>query len=355
MEQTLEEPSNPSRASEDWSSMSSLTRLNEAQLEVLEDLQHRGEALRMLLEEEHALAEDLQQAGALVEEEAKRIQGSVDIMLNNAAGALSMEDQAVLRVCLKAAAAHEDPDYEALIDNLTEDLQVVHTVPSNQVRPVVERWHGAIQKELSNLFDGGTLVEIDKDKAMLLERQGKLRLVPSKGVHTMKPPAEFGGKLKRKYRLVLCGNHAAPEESFGSLYAGGVSVESFRTVLALSAFFLLATWPAHLNRYAVVPPRILVEQGYASQNTFWLVLRPLYGLRESPAIWASYRSARLSSAKIPFQEKFLVLRASKVDSELWYIHLDNEETLLGCIITYVDDLFHVSEEAVICAVHAWVL
>ena len=63
----------------------------------------------------------------------------------------------------------------------------------------------------------------------------------------------------------------------------------------------------------------------------------------------------MSKAKIPFHEKFLVLRVSKVDSELWYIYLEDEEALVGCIITYVDDLFYVSEEAIICAVYAWIL
>ena len=203
----------------------SLVNLNEAQQQLLEDLQDRSGTLRVLLEEEQMLAEDLKHAGAFVQEEAKAFQQTIDGMLKNAAHNLSRNDQAMLKVCLKAAMTHEDQHYEALIEGLTEDLQVVHTVPLHQVRPVIERWHGAIQKELSNLFEGGTR---------------------------------------------------------------GASVESFRTVLALSAFrgwrgatsditgaFLLAAWPAHLSRYAVVPPKVLVEQGYTSQNTFCLGHAPV--------------------------------------------------------------------------------
>ncbi|CAE7744641.1 unnamed protein product [Symbiodinium pilosum] len=311
---------------------SPLLVLNEAQAQLLEDLQERSQALRLLLEEEYMLAEDLRQAGKLVEEETEKVQLSITHMLRQASERLSKQDRAVLRVCLKAASEASEPDYEKLLESLENDLQV---------KPVVSRWNAAIRKELDNLFQGGTLIEISRDEARRLERQGVLRLVPSKGVHTLKPPVGKNERYKRKYRLVLCGNFAAPEEQFGSLYAGGASAETFRTVLAIAAgrgwqgataditgAFLLAPWPEHLHRYAVVPPRLLVDNGYVAENAYWLVCRPLYGLRESPAIWASYRSTRFSQARIPYMDKYLVLRASKVDSELWFIFFEGEDVLL---------------------------
>ena len=347
---------------------SSLLALNEAHCQLLEDLQERSLSLRLLLEEERVLAEDLRQAGSLVEEEARRVQDCVSQMYTRAAQSLSHQDRTMLKVCLKAVSDHPEPDYERLLELLEGDLQVVHTVPLSQVKPVVKRWHAAITKELNNLVKGGTLEEITRDEARRLEREGVLRLVPSKGVYTLKPPGSEDQKYKRKFRLVLCGNFAAPEEQFGSLYAGGASAETFRTVLVIAAqrmwlgataditgAFLLANWPDHLHSYAVVPPRILTDNGYISQDALWLVRRPLYGLRESPAIWAAHRSARLSQARIPYQDKHLVLRVSKVDPELWYILFENEAGLLGCIITYVDDLFYVSEREIIVAVHEWVL
>ena len=347
---------------------SSLVALNEVQQQILEDLQERSQSLRLLLEEEQVLAEDLRQAGKLVEEETERVQLSVTQMLSQASQRLSAQDKAMLKVCLKAASEAYEPDYEQLLESLEGDLQVVHTVPLSQVKPVVSRWHTAIRKELDNLFDGGTLVEIKREEARRLERQGLLRLVPSKGVHTLKPPGSDNKRYKRKYRLVLCGNFAAPEEQFGSLYAGGASAETFRTVLAATArrgwqgataditgAFLLAPWPEHLHRYAVVPPRILIDNNYVSEDAYWLVLRPLYGLRESPAIWSAHRSARLSQARIPYNDTYLVLKVSKVDPELWFIFLEGADGMVGCIITYVDDLFYVAEVGVVRAVHAWVL
>ena len=347
---------------------SSLVSLNEAHCQLVDDLHERGQSLRLLLEEERLLAEDLRQAGNLVEEEAVRVQDCIHQMCKRASQRLSACDQAVLKVCLKAAAESNEPDYEKLLELLEGDLQVVHTVPLSQVKPVVDRWHTATRKELDNLMKGGTLEEISREEARRLENQGVLRLVPSKSVFTLKPPGGGDGKYKRKYRLVLCGNFAAPEEMFGSLYAGGASAETLRTILALAALrqwlgataditgaFLLAPWLEHLHSYAVVPPRLLMDNDYVSKDVYWLVRRPLYGLRESPAIWAAYRSSRLSQARIPYKNKHLVLKVSKVDPELWLIFFDDEESLLGCIITYVDDLFYVSEREIIMRVHAWVL
>ncbi|CAE7462041.1 RE1, partial [Symbiodinium pilosum] len=347
---------------------SSLISLNEAHGQLLEDLQDRSQSLRLLLEEERLLAEDLRQAGTLVEEEAERVQDCITQMCERAAQRLSTCDRAVLKVCLKAAAEPNEPDYERLLELLEGDLQVVHTVPLQQVRPVVNRWHAAISKELNNLIKGGTLEEISREEARRLERQGVLRLVPSKGVYTLKPPGEGDTKYKRKYRLVLCGNFAAPEEQFGSLYAGGASAETFRTVLVVAAqrkwqgataditgAFLLAPWPEHLHRYAVVPPRLLIENNYIAEEAFWLVRGPLYGLRESPAVWAAYRSKRFSQARISYKNRHLVLRVSKADPELWLIAFEDEEDLVGCIITYVDDLFYLSESEIVVTVHAWVV
>ena len=213
---------------------SSLTLLNETHCQILEDLQERSKSLRLLLEEEQILAEDLRQARNLVEDEANKVQDCISQMYQRATERLSECDKAVLKVCLKAASESTEPDYEQLLEELEGDLQVVHTVPLSQVRPVVHRWHAAVRKELDNLVKGGTFEEISRAEARSLERQGLLRLVPSKSVFTLKPPGSGDQGYKRKYRLVLRGNFVAPEEQFGSLYAGGASAETFRTVLAIA-------------------------------------------------------------------------------------------------------------------------
>ena len=70
---------------------------------------------------------------------------------------------------------------------------------------------------------------------------------------------------------------------------------------------------------------------------------------------SAYRSARLSQARIPSKDKYLVLKMSKLDPELWLIFFEDAEGLVGCVVTYGDDLFYVAEASVVKAVHAWIL
>ena len=316
------------RSYKDYGLEGSLSQINEAHQQLLEDLQERAAALRILLEEEQALAEDLRETRLDIEDETYKATSAINEMIQHAEKEIKELDQVMVATCLKAATVREDPDYEALIDEMEGDLQVVYTVPQVQVRRAVGKWHKAIKKELDNLFNTGTLRRITMKQALELQRQGKLRLVPSKGVYTLKPPDTPGERLRRKYRLVLCGNHAAKEEGFGS-YAGGASIETFRGALAYAAMrkwrgaasditgaFLLSEWPSNLSQYAVQPPRFLIDNNYAEEDECWLVAKPLYGLRESPSIWASYRTARLSGAKIPYKGSFVILQPSAVDKEI---------------------------------------
>ena len=248
------------------------------QAQLLEDLQERGERLCFLLEEEASLVEDIARAGDEVRAGAERVDQVVAGLVEKIAELSRKGDDQQLGACLKAAAVGEEPLYESLLEALNgEDLKVVHNVPMNQVRQSLEKWKGSFAKELGTLFDGGTLRRMSMSEAKRLEREGLLRLV--KGVATLKPPTTKGDGFRRKFRLVLCGNFAEAEPSYGSLCAGGASVESFRTALTLAAAlrwfgastditaaFLLAEWPANLSRYAVVPPKFLVEAGFADPS-----------------------------------------------------------------------------------------
>ncbi|CAE7198854.1 RE1 [Symbiodinium sp. CCMP2592] len=307
-------------------------------------------------------------------EAARQAHGEIMQVLDNLAVKIEKETQRRDESYHLRAISPEpmDQDYEKLLEDLQEDLQVTHTVPLCQVKPVAEKWRAAIQKEISNLFNTGTLKRIKMSQARRMEAEWRLRLVPSKGVHTIKPPAEKGQGFKRKYRLVLWGNFVDPSESQGSLYAGGVGAESLRTLLAATtslgwlgattdivSAFIQAEWPEGLPMYAVVPPRLLQELEYAEDGEAWLVCRPLYGLRESPSIWANYRNERLRTLKIPYGDGFITLQQSKTDSELWYAvdqggDLQAHGSLLALIITYVDDLFYMGPEGIVKMLHKWV-
>ena len=63
----------------------------------------------------------------------------------------------------------------------------------------------------------------------------------------------------------------------------------------------------------------------------------------------------VAQARIPYKEKYRVLKMSKVDPKLWLIFFEDDEGWVGCVITHADDLFYVAEGSVVKAVHAWIL
>ena len=213
----------------------SLLRASEYQQQLLDDMLDRSSLLQDLLEEEEERMEDFRQVHQGSLESAKQVHGEVTSMVKAFAERTKYEHRAREECLLRAATVEDHQDYEQLLDSLQDDLQVTHTVPLQQVKPVADRWSKAIQKEILNLFNTGTLKKIKLTDAKKMEAQGLLRLVPSKGVFTLKPPAEKGGGFKRKYRLVLCGNFVDPADAQGSLYAGGVGAETLRSILTTTS------------------------------------------------------------------------------------------------------------------------
>ena len=347
-----------------------LLMLTDSQNQLLEDLQERSERLRMMIEEEEILAEECRRAGEQVQDEVDNVRAYLEDMMDEVTHLKTTATRASSDTCLRAATVQEEPDYEKMLQELEGDLEVVHTVPLQQVRASLELWKEALEKEVSQLL-GGTLRSIPLAKARELERQGLVKLVPSKGVFTLKPPQVKGRKVRRKFRLVLCGNQVDRDDEAFNLYASGVSADTVRLALSYAAHrrwfggtsdvtgaFLLAHWPDHLARYAIYPPRVLIDAGLARADEAWEVLRPLYGLRESPAIWAKCRTDRLREAKIAYKGRVIVLKQSIADPEIWLAYdedeLQSQGSLLALIITYVDDLFYLSDKPIIEALHAWV-
>ena len=66
-------------------------------------------------------------------------------------------------------------------------------------------------------------------------KRGKLKIVSSKAVCTLKPPTTRGERARRRVRLVLCGNVASRDVPAYSLYAGGVSAETVQLAPAIAA------------------------------------------------------------------------------------------------------------------------
>ncbi|CAE7633900.1 GIP [Symbiodinium sp. CCMP2456] len=348
-----------------------LLTLTESQNQLLEDLQERSERLRMMIEEEEILAEECRRAGQQVDDEVDHVRAYLEDMMDEVTHLKAAGGKDASEACLRAAMVQEEPDYERLLQELDGDLEVVHTVPLQQVRAALDQWVEALEKEVKQLLDG-TLRPMPIARAKQMEAQGLLKLAQSKGVFTLKPPQVKGKKVRRKFRLVLCGNQVDRDDETFNLYASGVSADTVRLALAYASHrrwyggtsdvtgaFLLALWPDHLARYAIFPPRILIKAGLARADEVWEVMRPLYGLRESPAIWAKCRTNRSKEARISYQGRTIVLKQSTADPEIWLAFdeddvLRSQGSLLALIITYVDDLFYLSDKPIIEAIHAWV-
>ena len=365
-----EDPGRPDRASEP------LEHVRQDFDLVLQDLEDRAARLRDLLEEEEILSEEYRRVGEEARAHLSDARDQVAQYLEDVHSRFSHVESLRAMTFLKAVRASgssmsgsssssQDEDYESLLDALEEDLQVVYTVPLPQVRAVLTRWVTAMRKEIENLVATGTVREVPVSELRSLEKQGKVVVAPAKCVFTLKPPARHGDKYKRKCRLVICGNFLADEG--GNLYASGVNTDSLRLALVLAASkrwwaaisditgaFLLAPWPDHLPRYGLYPPRV-VREAQLVGDVGWILERPLYGLRESPSVWASHRDARLRSARIAVGEMLLVLRQTLAESELWMVLDDVSGILVGLLVTYVDDILYLSEVHIVNALHAFVL
>ncbi|CAE7281567.1 GIP [Symbiodinium sp. CCMP2592] len=337
------------------------------------DMEDRAARLRDLLEEEEILAEEYRRMGEETREHVSDARDQVCEFLDYVHKELMGLERLRSMMCLKAARVtpvNDDPgeiDYEALLDSLEEDLKIVHTVPAVQVKQYLSRWTEAIKKEVEALFSSGTLRKVSLDQAKEMESQGLVTFAPAKCIFTLKPPQVQGKRVRRKCRLVICGNFVKDNVDFGDLYAAGSSTDSLRLTLIVSALmnwfgaisditgaFLLATWPEHLPKYGIYPPRLVRESGVAGHEA-WIVERPLYGLRESPRIWCDYRNKRLLTARIPVDNVMLVLRPTVSEPELWTIIDEVTGVLYGLIVLYVDDIAYFSTKVIVKAVHEFVV
>eukprot|EP00439_Symbiodinium_sp_Y106_P024765 s614_g3.t1 len=311
----------------------SLLRASEYQQQLLDDMLDRSSLLQDLLEEEEERMEDFRQVHQGSLESAKQVHGEVTSMVKAFAERTKYEHRAREECLLRAATVEDHQDYEQLLDSLQDDLQVTHTVPLQQVKPVADRWSKAIQKEILNLFNTGTLKKIKLTDAKKMEAQGLLRFPLCWWSGSRNVAKHFDYDLFE----ILEGGH----------YRHHISI------------YIQAEWPESMPMYAVVPPRLLQELNYSEEGEAWLVCRPLYGLRESPAIWSAHRNKRLRSLKIKNGNGYIVLQQSRSDPELWFaINQDGEEqargTLVALIVTYVDDLFYFGPEGIVAELHTWV-
>ena len=209
-----------------------------------------------------------------------------------------------------------------------------------------------------------TLREVPLQEAKDKAARGELVLVPSKTVHTVKPPSEPTTNYKRKTRLVICGNFIGGDVE---VYTAAANAESVRCALALashrqwdaavcdinSAFTLTPMTESDVT-YAITVPRVITDSGYVGTDKAYILERVLYGLREAPRLWGGFRDRRISQAVLYYKGEKCRFVPMHTDPAVWRLCAErDQEGTLALMVIYVDDVMFLGNEEVLQLMYDW--
>ncbi|CAE7038253.1 RE1 [Symbiodinium sp. CCMP2592] len=277
-------------------------------------------------------------------------------------------DQGPPKKLLKKAEVQYTPDIEDILKNLKEKklpLQVTHTASLQDVKNNLDEWKPSAMKEFENLTKGKNALEVTKRHLL----PPGCRLVPCKGVYTVKPDKGDMG-FRRKTRFVACGNHVPEGETTFDLFAAGLDATSLRTMLAFTSgrsswrwgvtdirqAFVLAKWLG--GPVVLQPPAIAYQMGLAEEGDVWLVRQAIYGLRESPAMWSQFRDSQLRLARwtVEIDGNPVVMKLEQLitDNQVWRIvREDGLGDPQGYLLVYIDDMLVNAEEKTMWGFFNW--
>ncbi|OLP97425.1 Retrovirus-related Pol polyprotein from transposon TNT 1-94 [Symbiodinium microadriaticum] len=240
---------------------------------------------------------------------------------------------------------------EDVLSQLSNPLDVTHTVRPEEVFKNMDAWKPAILKEVK-----GVEVAIERLTPGTEARRKwlgnpRVQKLPMKFVFTVKPndKAVFADRstwYKRKARLVICGNMAtdeghqvytetAPAEAVRATLAMASKYKWYVAILDVVAAFLRTPLGRSPTDPVVVaqPPRLLEAMGISVKMELWGLVRALYGLREAPMLWGSYRDDTLRGLH---HSSGLVWSQGKAITSWWTVKDCNGVTT-AIVVVYVDD------------------
>ena len=248
-----------------------------------------------------------------------------------------------------------------------EDVLRTRIVSVAELLSEREKWKEPIENEMSQLFEEKkALVKLtDEEFRRLQEKHGhELVVIPMKPVITKKPGP------RRRFRMVACVNHVE-KAAHEDIYASGADALAVRyalkraseerwkgVILDIKVAFLNAPLADEEEEMAMVilrPPALLVKLGYAKPGEHYKADKAIYGLRQSPKKWSSYRDRKLLTM---VTKDGFIFRPSVAEPNLWKILKTSKEEglaeieeinseLFGFILVYVDDLMILSEEYIV--------
>eukprot|EP00439_Symbiodinium_sp_Y106_P042989 s910_g5.t1 len=242
-------------------------------------------------------------------------------------------------------------DIEKVLAELTGPLEVTHNVSPSDVVANLEVWRPAIEKEVKGIQVGVQRLLPGSEERREWVNKARAQRLPTKFVFTVKPndqadPDKPETWCKRKARLVICGNLAADEGN--PLYTEAAPAEAVRTSLAIAmrngwwisvldvvAAFLRTPLGRRETDPVIIaqPPKLLEALNITVAMELWGLVRALYGLREAPQLWGSYRDDTLKAVELP---RGLKWKQGKAVTSWWSVR-DEQGVLQGIIVVYVDD------------------
>ncbi|CAE7563194.1 GIP [Symbiodinium sp. CCMP2592] len=258
-----------------------------------------------------------------------------------------------------------EPEYVENIEKIIQEakdsrtpLRHTYNVSPQEAKQVIHKWKPAIEKELGVVEKG--FLRVDAKDIAILKRKYVVQELPSKLVYTVKPPNAANDDTseefycRRKARIVCCGNFAAEDQS--ELFAGGAAAESLRcslvyalkrvwraAIVDIAGAFML-TPLAHEEGgvvYIIRPPAALIQLGLAKESERWMLTHGMYGLRQSPKLWASFRDTSMSDMSVEAEGKQWMMLKGRAEPNLWLVYevgaaLTKEPAAL--VLVYVDDI-----------------
>ena len=250
-----------------------------------------------------------------------------------------------------------------------EEQQILQTkiISPNEMVKEQHLWSDAIQSELKSLLEEKQALRcVSAEEKERMEKSSKeLEVVPSKLVITRKA----GGR--RKIRIVACGNFI-PKKDEEDLFASGSDAVGVRVALKKAAqsgwdgtsidiktAFLNAPLPGKETEEGeeeegpvvlLKPPPLLVKLGYVEEGTWWLALKAMYGLRQSPKVWGDHRDQVLRNMEWHLSGKRIWMEQTAAEPNLWKL-VSEEDSLIptqrGLAIVYVDDVLILGEKKIV--------
>eukprot|EP00971_Amphidinium_carterae_P078286 1548809-Amphidinium_carterae.1 len=185
-----------------------------------------------------------------------------------------------------------------------------------------ELWKSALESELTSLEDNRVFYKVSSERALELQRAGAAT-VPARLVLVLKPD---GAGVKRKARIVACGNFIGQYETYD---VSNLDAAVFQCVLQMAAKRKLRVGVVDIRtaflHAGIEPGRVvIVKPPGLLKSEAWVLCKALYGLRESPGLWAEHRDPELGGMTVVLRNERYRWLQGLTHGSVWMLVKESE-------------------------------